>query len=104
MIEADAVRFHGTRGDLQGLELDTGEELKTSHVFFSVAHDPRNRLAQELGCEVDDDGYVRVSECGATSVENVYAAGDLVPGLQLVQVAAATGTVAGVAAAQSLTA
>ena len=53
-----------------------------------------------LGCELDDDGYVCVNECGLTSVPGVYAAGDLVPGLQLVQVAAATGVVAGVAVAQ----
>jgi hypothetical protein len=32
----------------------------------------------------------------------VFAAGDLAPGLQLVQVAAAKGTIAGVACAQSL--
>ncbi|MCU1601661.1 MAG: NAD(P)/FAD-dependent oxidoreductase [Frankiales bacterium] len=103
VLEADAVRFLGERGDLRGVELDTGEEVKTTHVFFSVAHAPRNRLAESLGCETDADGYVVVDDCGRTSVENVYAAGDLVPGLQLVQVAAATGTVAGVAAATSLT-
>jgi pyruvate/2-oxoglutarate dehydrogenase complex dihydrolipoamide dehydrogenase (E3) component len=43
-----------------------------------------------------------VDDQGATSVSGVYAAGDLTPGLQLVQVAAAKGTVAGVACAQSL--
>lgn len=102
LVEADAVQLLGGRGDLQGLVLDTGEELKTSHVFFSVAHNPRNRLARSLGCAVDDDGYVVVDECGRTSVDGVFAAGDLVPGLQLVQSAAAQGTAAGVAAAQSL--
>lgn len=38
----------------------------------------------------------------ATSVPGVYAAGDVTPGFQLVQVAAAKGTTAGIACAQSL--
>jgi thioredoxin reductase len=102
VLEQDAQTFLGTRGDLQGLRLGNGRELPVSLVFFSVAHRPRTDLAQQLGCQIDDDGYVEIDDCGATSVEGVYAAGDLVPGLQLVQVAAATGVVAGVAAAQSL--
>ena len=37
-----------------------------------------------------------------SSVPGVYAAGDVTPGLQLVQVAAAKGATAGVSCAQSL--
>ena len=102
LVERDAVRFVGERGDLTGLELDDGRVLPTSLVFFSVAHVPRTGLAAALGCELDDEGYVTVDREGQTSVPGVYAAGDLAPGLQLVQVAAATGAVAGVGAAQSL--
>jgi pyruvate/2-oxoglutarate dehydrogenase complex dihydrolipoamide dehydrogenase (E3) component len=36
------------------------------------------------------------------STAGVYAAGDVVPGLRLVQIAAAHGTTAGIAAARSL--
>jgi hypothetical protein len=45
---------------------------------------------------------VRVDHDGCTSIPGVYAAGDLVPGLHLIQMAAASGTAAGVAAALSL--
>ncbi|HEU0104298.1 MAG TPA: NAD(P)/FAD-dependent oxidoreductase [Mycobacteriales bacterium] len=102
LVERDAVRFVGERGNLTGLELDDGTILPTSLVFFSVAHEPRTDLAASLGCEIDDEGYVVVDREGQTSVEGVYAAGDLTPGLQLVQVAAAGGATAGVGAAQSL--
>ncbi|MCW2665094.1 MAG: hypothetical protein JWN57_56 [Frankiales bacterium] len=102
LIEQEAVRFLGDRGDLRGLELQSGRVIDTSLVFFSVAHQPRTELAELLGCALDEEGYVRVDGEGRTSVEGVYAAGDLVPGLQLVQCAASTGAVAGVGAAQSL--
>jgi thioredoxin reductase len=102
LVEEDAVRFVGERGDLQGLELQSGRVIPTSLVFFSVAHQPRTELAAALGCELDEEGYVRVDAEGQTSVPGVFAAGDLTPGLQLVQCAAAGGAVAGVGAAQSL--
>jgi thioredoxin reductase len=102
VVETPARRLLGARGDLQGVELEDGRVVPASLFFFSVAHEPRVDLARSLGCRIDDDGYVAVDDNGATSVPGVYAAGDVVPGLQLVQVAAAQGTAAGVAVALSL--
>ena len=101
LLEQDAVRFLGERGDLQGVELGDGRVLPASMVMFSVAHAPRTDLAEAVGCRLDEEGYVVVDAHGETSVPGVYAAGDLTPGLQLSLVAAASGVVAGVAAAQS---
>lgn len=102
LVEDQAVRLVGSRGSLEGLCLGSGREVPTSLVFFSIAHLPRVELATSLGCRKDEDGYVMVDAEGQTTVEGVYAAGDLTPGLQLVQVAAGSGAVAGVGAAQSL--
>lgn len=102
IIETPARRMLGDRGDLRGVELTDGSVVEGSVLFFSVAHQPRTDLAQALGCDLDEDGYVEIDTSGHTSVPGVLAAGDVVPGLQLVQVAAAQGTAAGVAAALSL--
>lgn len=102
LIERDVVRFLGTRGDLTGVELEGGQVLPASLVMFSLAHRPRTDLAELLGCELDDEGYVVVDGEGQTTVEGVYAAGDLTPGLQLSMVAAASGVVAGVGCAHSM--
>ena len=101
LVEKNAVRFLGERGDLTGLELEGGEVLKTSMVLFSLAHEPNVALGTSLGCELDEEGYLAVNSKGLTSVPGVYAAGDVTPGLQLVSVAAASGVVAGVACAHS---
>jgi thioredoxin reductase len=101
LLERDALRFLGGRGDLKGIELEGGELLEASMVLFSLAHEPRVELGTALGCELDEEGYLAVNSKGLTSVPGVYAAGDVIPGLQLVSVAAATGVVAGVACAHS---
>jgi len=102
IVETRATRLVGRRGQLEGIELADGRTVATSLLFFSVAHEPRTDLARGLGCRIDDDGYVDVDGNGETNVAGVYAAGDVVPGMQLVQVAAAKGTIAGINAALSL--
>jgi len=102
LVEQDAVAFVGARGALESLQLSGGRCLPTSLVFFSLKHVPQVALAESLGCHLDPDGYVVVDREGQTTVSGVYAAGDVTPQLQLVQVAAASGAVAGVGAAQSL--
>jgi len=100
-IEERVVELVGRRGDLRAARLESGRVLPCSLAFFSVAHQPRTDLAQQLGCALDDEGYVEINDCGMTTVDGVYAAGDLVPGLQLTSVAVAKGVVAGVGCAQS---
>lgn len=102
LVEDDAVAFVGERGALEGVRLRGGETLPAQLAFFSIAHHFRADLADQLGCERNGDGCVVVDREGCTTVPGVYAAGDLVPGLHLIQVAAATGAMAGVACAQSL--
>lgn len=102
LVERGARAFVGTRGDLQAVRLADGEEIPCSMAFFSIAHKPRSPLAEALGCEVDDDGSLVVDAHGETTVPGVYAAGDITPGYQLLQVAAAKGTTAGVGCARSL--
>lgn len=102
VIEDDAVAFVGRRGALRAVRMAGGGELPCQMAFFSLGHSPRTALADGLGCTRTADGYLQVDEHGQTSVPGVYAAGDVTPGFQLIQVAAAKGTTAGVGAALSL--
>ncbi|HEX3327206.1 MAG TPA: NAD(P)/FAD-dependent oxidoreductase [Actinomycetota bacterium] len=102
LIEETVEEFYLQDGAMTGVRLKSGRELPAERAFFSIAHHPRNELARELGCAIDELGYVKVGPHGETSVEGVYAAGDLTPGEQLVQVAASEGAIAGIACALSL--
>ena len=102
VLEDDAVELLGTRGDLQGVRLRDAGLVECDQAFFSIAHEPRTALAEQLGCRLTGEGCIDVDDEAATSVPGVYAAGDVTPGLQLVQVAAAKGATAGVACARSL--
>ena len=87
---------------MTGARLRSGRTLEGSRAFFSIGHRPRNELARQLACAIDNEGYVLVDKHGETSVTGAYAAGDVTPGEQLVQAAAAEGAIAGIACALSL--
>lgn len=92
----------GPRGGMRSMCLGSGTEIRADIAFFSVATHPRTGLATMLGCRLDGDGRVMVNERQETTVAGVYAAGDLTAEINLVQVAAGSGAVAGVSAAMSL--
>jgi len=102
IVEDEVVELQGDEDKMEAVVLRSGRGIPAQRAFFSIAHEPRSELAVSLGCEIDELGYVKVGEHGETSVEHVYAAGDITPGEQLVSVAASEGVVAGIACAMSL--
>jgi len=102
LLEEEAAQLVGPRRGLECVRLGDGRRVPCDLVFFSVAHHPQTELARQLGCELTGEGCLKVDDEGRTSVAGVYGAGDVTPGLQLVQVAAAKGTLAGVTCALSL--
>jgi thioredoxin reductase len=102
LVEDDAVELVGQRGRLQAVRLRGGTSIEADLVFFSIAHYARAHLAEQLGCEFTEDGCLLVDSDGQTTIEGLYAAGDITPGIQLVSVAVGKGSIAGVACATSL--
>lgn len=65
-------------GGVSGLELSDGATLDVSGMFVAIGHDPRSDLVRDQ-VDTDEAGYVLVTAPStATSVEGVFAAGDLV--------------------------
>jgi len=60
----------------------TGEEkiLEVSGVFISIGEEPQNQLAKQLGLKLDENGYIIVDDMGRTSMERIFAAGDVTGG------------------------
>jgi thioredoxin reductase (NADPH) len=82
-------------------DVKTGETLglNVDGVFVEVGGVPINILASKLGVELNDNGYVKVDKEQKTSVEGVFAAGDVTDHpLKQVVTAAAGGAMAAMAA------
>ena len=84
------------------LMLEESKQLDADKVFFTIAQYPADDLGAQLGCERDDEGHLIVDALGNTSIEHVYAAGDITPGPQLAIAAAAGGAAAALSIHKSL--
>ena len=80
------ARFSGVTQDDSGVHvsLETGETVDADLLLVAVGRGPNtaNVGYEEVGIAMDR-GFVTVDERLQTSVEGVYAVGDIVPGLQL---------------------
>lgn len=93
-------------GTIDSLELRDGMLLDADKIFLAIgqfpADDAGTKLSLQLGCNRDEEGHVIIDEHYHTSVYNVFAAGDIVPGPQLAIAAAADGAIAALAIHKSL--
>ena len=80
------VRFTGATQDADGVTvtLESGDTLRADYLLVAVGRGP---VTEGLGYEEagirTDRGFVPTDERLRTGVENVFAVGDIVPGLQL---------------------
>lgn len=83
---------------------DDDKALECDALFFNLGTIPASSLHEMLGCRLDEEcGLIWVDDEQQTSVEGVYAAGDITPRSQLAVVAAAEGAMAAIHAHKSLT-
>lgn len=96
------VAFTGEDADVRSAVISTGERVPAAAIFFAIHVERSCSLAEDLGCEVVDDIDLVVDEHRQTTVEGVYAVGDLVAGSKLAITAAADGAIAAIAINKSL--
>ena len=95
--------FSGQNGTLDGVNLEAGDRIDFDSIFFTIGVERSCLLAEDAGCETKGDApYIEVSDQKETSVQGVYAVGDLVPGSQLAITSAAEGAIAAIAINKSL--
>ena len=96
IIESEIAEMFKDGEWLDGFEFENGEVREYKGGFGMYGSEYNNGLASELGCELNEDGTVAVDEDGKTSVEGVYAVGDLTPGNNQIPIAMGNGAKAGI--------
>ncbi|WP_254533758.1 NAD(P)/FAD-dependent oxidoreductase [Natrinema gelatinilyticum] len=87
----------GDDGWLEALEFEDGTVREYRGGFAMYGSEYNNGLAESLGADLTADGTVDVDDHGRTSVDGLFAVGDLVPGHNQVPVAMGQGAKAGIA-------
>lgn len=85
------IAIHGDGSGVTGIEFAEGVILPRTAVFTHTERQMRGDFVASLGCALTEQGLIQIDELGRTSVEGVYAAGDIVTMMQQVIQAAASG-------------
>ena len=95
--EGIASMNKGDEGWLESFEFEDGTVREYRGGFPMYGSNYNAELADALGLEREEDGTVAVDDHGRTSVDGVYAVGDLTPGHNQIPVAMGEGAKAGIA-------
>ena len=90
--ESDIQRLEG-EFSLERIVYKDGEVKSTNNLFLALPVSG-NRLYYELGLVVDDTGYIDVDDKYRSTIENIYAVGDMTAGVHQISTAVFSGMIA----------
>ncbi|NUR47258.1 MAG: NAD(P)/FAD-dependent oxidoreductase [Hamadaea sp.] len=93
VVEGPVAGLVTEDGRLRGVRLGSGRIVERSALFVAPRFVPIDELLRDLGCVVEN-GLVKVDAFGRTSVDGVWAAGNVVLPMASVVMAAAAGAAA----------
>lgn len=105
------VYFNSTVKEIAGdqfvekviIEKDGKEiEIPTSAVFIAIGDIPSTELAEELGVDLNEDGYIVTDKEQRTNIPYLYSAGDVTGGIKQWVVSCGEGAVAALIANQDI--
>jgi thioredoxin reductase len=103
VVEGDIAQLVVDDDRLCGVQMNDGCVVPRDVLFVPPRFVPNSRLLVDLGCEVDDDGWVLTDATGRTSIPGVWAAGNVVDPRAQVITAAGAGSAAAIALNADLT-
>ncbi len=68
--------LHGDLGNLESIELVSGENILRSGGFVVPSFYRPNKFAEQINCQVDENGGIITDGAGRTTVNGVYIAGE----------------------------
>jgi thioredoxin reductase len=95
MAEQPIVGLESTGTQIQAVRFVDGTSVRTDALFVRPKTTHRTTFARDLGCKVNEPNVVQVDLRGRTSIEGVYAAGDISSPMRSVAIAVAQGAAAG---------
>lgn len=95
VIENEVTVINHTNGQMTSIGLRDRADLVLNAMYARLPFGQKSEIPAQLGCEIDDEGYLVTNGFQKTTVPGVYAAGDCTNRMRSVSNAVASGTTAG---------
>lgn len=95
IVEKEISELVHEAGYLKKVVFTDGSDQKLDALYAKIPFAQHTDIPVRLGCEFDEMGYIKVDVFKKTSINGVYAAGDITSPFRSVAMATANGTMAG---------
>lgn len=102
VTEKPLQKLNHINGNLQGIAFEDGTKAFIRVIYAPVPFLQHCHIPESLGCQLTEDGYLKIDAFQQTTVEGVFACGDNVTRMRTVANAVAMGTAAGMAASKKM--
>lgn len=96
IVEKEIERLDHHSGHLQRVFFKDGTVSFISALYSRPAFEQHCSIPESLGCELTEDGYIKIDASQKTTVNGIYACGDNTTRVRTVANAVAMGTTAGI--------
>ncbi len=95
-VEKEVERLEHIDGNLQHILFTDSTKTSVKVIYARTPFKQHCQIPQTLGCQLTDEGYIKVDPSGETTVNGVFACGDNATKMRTVANAVAMGTTAGI--------
>jgi thioredoxin reductase len=102
IVENEIERLEHHNGYLQNIIFKDGTKTEVKAMYSRNSFKQHCTIPESLGCELNDEGYIKVNHFQETSIDGVYACGDSTTRMRSVANSVAMGTAAGMMASKKM--
>jgi thioredoxin reductase len=95
IIEKKIERFEHNNGHLKKVIFQDGTTSNLTAMYAPTTFEQHCKIPESLGCELTDEGYIKIDTFQETTMKGVYACGDNATRMRTVANAVAMGTTTG---------
>jgi thioredoxin reductase len=95
IIEKEIERLEHNNGYLQNIIFRDGTKTFIKALYAPAPFEQHCRIPETLGCELTDEGYIKIDAFQKTTIAGIFACGDNTTRIRTVANAVAMGTTAG---------
>lgn len=95
IVEKEIKELEHQNGQLKSIIFKDGSKQIVKAIYTKLPFEQNCTVAEQLGCELTEDGYIKIDAAQKTTAKDVFACGDNATRLRTVANAVAMGTLTG---------
>lgn len=96
IVEKDMQRLEHSNGYLQNIIFGDGTKSTIKAIYAHAPFQQHCKIPESLGCELTDEGYIKIDPIQKTRIHGIFACGDNTTRIRTIANAVAMGTTAGI--------